>query len=352
MRHLLLLFCAIVSINASAQIPAYYSGIDFTKIEDALKNELAVLITTTDTTSIEYTSSFATDTWDALKQSDLDTGNSSNVLLVYGYNDTDAITQNDRTRHIDSSCHTSGCNGLWNREHVYPQSLSIPSMTTQFPGTGTDVHNLRACDGQANTARSNDIFAADTGPAKSLGNSRFYPGDEWIGDVARIIMYMYVRYKSECPAVTVGYGTTADSPFGDMPSVFLYWNVTDPPSQYEKNRNNIFQSIQGNRNPFIDNPYLATLIWRGPDALNTWGLVPTASSNITEEQLIMYPTVTSGKVYFKNSTAKDLSYIVYNSIGTLIEKGIAKKSIDLSNQTKGMYFIRLGDSKAHKVILR
>lgn len=339
-------------MNAMAQIPAYYSGIDFSKIEDSLKNELAVLITTTDSVSIEYTSSVVTDTWDAIKQSDLDSGITANVLLVYGYDDMDAITQNDRTRHVDSSCHTSGCNGLWNREHVYPQSLSNPSMTTQFPGTGTDIHNLRACDGQANTSRGNDIFAADTGPAKSLGNSRFYPGDEWIGDVARIIMYMYVRYKAECPALTVGYGNTTYAPFGDMPDVFLNWNAADPPSQYEKNRNNIFQSIQGNRNPFIDNPYLATLIWRGPNALNTWGLAPTVTRNIVKEEFVLYPSVTNGSVYIRNDRAKNLSYTVYNAMGTLIKKGETQESIDLSNQTKGLYFIRLGTGQVSKVVLQ
>jgi endonuclease I len=79
-------------------------------------------------------------------------------------------------------------------------------------------------------------------------------------------MYMYVRYPSQSIATTVGAGSTTYSV--DMPNVFLDWNAADPVSQYELNRNNILNTIQGNRNPFIDNPYLATVIWNGPTAQN------------------------------------------------------------------------------------
>jgi len=70
---------------------------------------------------------------------------------------------------------------------------------------------------------------------------------------------MYIRYPNQCLPNNVGVGSTSYSTFGDMPNVFLDWNAQDPVSQYELNRNNILQTIQGNRNPFIDNPYLATI---------------------------------------------------------------------------------------------
>ena len=37
--------------------------------------------------------------------------------------------------------------------------------------------------------------------------------------------------------------------------------------EFEETRNNAIAIVQGNRNPFIDNPYLATLIWNGPSRL-------------------------------------------------------------------------------------
>ena len=55
-----------------------------------------------------------------------------------------------------------------------------------------------------------------------------------------------------------------------MVDLLLTWNVQDPVNSYEQNRNDIIYNNQGNRNPFIDNPYLATLIWGGSTAQNFW----------------------------------------------------------------------------------
>ena len=63
-----------------------------------------------------------------------------------------------------------------------------------------------------------------------------------------------------------------------MPDIFLEWNEEDPVSPFEKTRNNVLQDIQGNRNPFIDNPYLATLIWGGPQAPDSWNIIGCSTS--------------------------------------------------------------------------
>jgi endonuclease I len=52
--------------------------------------------------------------------------------------------------------------------------------------------------------------------------------------------------------------------------MFLSWNIEDPVSAFEINRNNVIENAQGNRNPFIDNPYLVTLTWGGENAQNKW----------------------------------------------------------------------------------
>ncbi len=52
-----------------------------------------------------------------------------------------------------------------------------------------------------------------------------------------------------------------------MIDLFLEWNAEDPVSDFERQRNTYHDSqqtyAQGNRNPFIDNAYLATRIWGG-----------------------------------------------------------------------------------------
>jgi hypothetical protein len=76
-----------------AQIPAYYSSIDFSQSGIALKNQLATLITTH---MIRLSPMIKSGL--VLQVSDLDPTNSAKVLLAYGYNDADGNVFNDRTR--------------------------------------------------------------------------------------------------------------------------------------------------------------------------------------------------------------------------------------------------------------
>jgi endonuclease I len=345
-----LLFLLLLPFLCLAQIPAYYATIDFSQTGNNLKNQLTNLITNTHTTFLPYTATGTTDTWDALYQTDLNPNNSSNVLLFYGWDDTDGDYTNDYSRDKNLSCHTSSCSGLWQREHVFPRSLGTPNLG--FELAGSDAHNLRAIDTDRNGARSNRMFEASTSSVMSFitTSGNWYPGDEWRGDVARIIMYMYVRYPTQCAATSVGAGSTNYSV--DMPNVFLDWNAADPVSQYEINRNNILQNIQGNRNPFIDNPYLATIIWNGPTAPNPWGSLST--SNQSFSNISIYPTITKDIVHIINPFNHNYQYAVFNTLGQLIKTNNTTDIIDISSNSKGIYFIILqfeNQSKTFKVIL-
>ncbi|CAM2886656.1 endonuclease [Flavobacterium frigoris] len=245
-----------LSLLSFGQVPSYYNGTNINQTGNALKSSLATLISS-NTTILSYTPGV----WDALKQTDLDPTDPSKVLLIYGYNDTDSDITNDRTRSKDLN---GGNQGNWNREHVYAKSLGNPNLGTDGPGS--DAHHLRASDITLNSTRNNYPYGSGTGNSKLINGAYWYPGDEWKGDVARMVMYMYVRYGNQClpNAVTVGSQTFS----GDIPDILLQWNVEDPVSQIEINRNTILEGVQGNRNPFIDNPAFATTIWGGPQAEN------------------------------------------------------------------------------------
>jgi len=299
------LFFLLFSIISFAQIPTYYSSIDFTQTGNVLKTQLATLITTTHTNQLPYTSS-ATDVWDALQSGDLNPTNASQVLLIYGYNDIDAIYKNDRLDVVTNICSSTCPTGSWNREHCYALSLGTPALVTSSPGPGTDAHHIRASDVTFNSDRGNRLYTdgeGDAGPVSTF----WYPGDEWKGDIARMMMYMYVRYDTRCLATNVGSGLTTYNP--DMPDIFLEWNEEDPVSDFERNRNNVLQSIQGNRNPFIDNPYLATRIWGGPQAPDNWN---TLSCTMT--------TTWNGTTWNNGVPNKDIKAIIsdnYTSSGNL-----------------------------------
>jgi endonuclease I len=338
MKKLLLLlglpfFCA-------AQIPQYYNSVDFTLTGDALKTQLATLITNTHTTQLIYTP----DVWNALKQTDLDPTNPDNVLLIYGYDDNDSALNNDRTRSKDLSCHTSSCAGHWVREHVFARSLGNPNL--EFEGPGSDAHHLRAIDNSMNGSRSNRKFVDDSGNAHTLPNDQFYPGDEWKGDIARMIMYMYVRYGNQCQPAYIGIGDTNYSINGDMMNVFLEWNQEDPVSQYEINRNNILQNMQGNRNPFIDNPYLATKIWNGPQAQDNWDLLSVTAQEI--QNVFVYPTLTKGEINIANTQNHTYTYTVYNTLGQKVPFTATSTTVNIESNVAGLYFLTLNDGKAQK----
>lgn len=231
--------------------PSYYNGIDFTKTGNELKNQLATLITNTHTKNLNYSSELPA----VLRVSDADPEIQGNILLIYG-SESSGIHQRSRS-----------VNGTWNKEHVYAKSLGTPNLGESGPGS--DAHHLRPSDNTLNSNRGNLKFDDGAG-VKAYKTSRggWFPGDEWKGDVARMMMYMYVRYNTRCEATNIGMSPYTYS--SDFPDIFVKWNIEDPVSNFERQRNNVVAQEQGNRNPFIDNPYLATLIWHGPNAENTW----------------------------------------------------------------------------------
>lgn len=317
------------------QIPVYYDNVNLSLTGMALKAELSNKIIVTHTNELDYS-----DVWGVLQQTDLDPANSSNVLLLYGYNDGDGNPVTDRTR---NKFFNGGSVGDWNREHTYAQSLATPNMTTSSPNAGTDAHHLRASDVQQNGNRGNRLFAAGSGNAGNAG-SNWYPGDEWKGDVARMMMYMYLRYPSQCPPNDVGVGTsvTIDP---EMIELFLDWNAEDTVSTYETNRNNILEGIQGNRNPFIDNPYLATIIWNGTVAQDKWNMSTTINENDIENYFSIYPNPASEEANVTvNITAND-HLLIYSINGTLVKEYFNENKILVEGLAKGVYIFKLQNKR-------
>ena len=210
-----LLIFFLFSILSFSQIPSYYNDVNLELSGQNLLNELGDKVTETHITYLSYTPGV----WEALKQTDIDPANSSNVILVYGFNDNDNTSNTDRTRGVNDN---GGGASDWNREHVYPKSLGTPNLGTSGPGA--DAHHLRPSDVSRNSSRSNRKFADGSGNSGTTAQGHWYPGDEFKGDVARMIMYMYIRYGDRCLPNNVGIGT-AVSGDSNMIQLFLDWNA-------------------------------------------------------------------------------------------------------------------------------
>ncbi|MGL5928847.1 MAG: endonuclease I family protein [Dermatophilaceae bacterium] len=191
--------------------------------------------------------------WDALKDIDQDPGDSANVRTLYS-----GLSLSKTTNGGDPDD--------WNREHVWPQSRG--DFDTR-PGPGTDVHSLRPEDVTVNGARGNKDFDLG-GSAVSQCTGCLSDGDSFEppaavrGDVARMLFYMAVRYDGGdgFADLELDDGVGAPAPLlGDL-SVLLEWNAADPVDDVEMRRNDrIYDTWQGNRNPFVDHPEWAASIW-------------------------------------------------------------------------------------------
>ncbi|MDI3387716.1 endonuclease [Streptomyces sp. B-S-A8] len=193
--------------------------------------------------------------WDALKKTDEDPANTSNVILLYS----------GRSQSKDTN---GGDPDQWNREHVWAKSHGDFGTST---GPGTDVHHLRPTDVSVNGTRGNKDF--DNGgeelseaPGNFTDDDSYEPRDAVKGDVARMILYMAVRYDGDDgfadlePNDEVNNGS---APAIGRLSVLKQWHAEDPPDDFEKRRNQvIFDDIQHNRNPFIDHPEWVAEIWK------------------------------------------------------------------------------------------
>ena len=143
------------------------------------------------------------------------------------------------------------------------------------------------------------VFNGSTETTCLSTSSTFEPRDEVKGDIARIILYMDVRYEGgddEPNLVPIDGLTSYPNPQVGVLSTLLDWHTMDPPDAFEKRRNDIIYEWQGNRNPFIDYPEFVDYIYNN------------VSLNPVEVYNVQLPTPINGEESFI-VTANTLSIV-------------------------------------------
>ena len=210
-----------------------------------------------------------------------------------------------------------GGNAEWciDREHIWPKSAGFDGSGSDGSGGARgDLMHLWAGDSYVNSALHNNYYYGyvDTskdytngkdkwsytdgnlmgvsltlGEAKAANNEDivvFEPQDSDKGDIARAVFYMVARYNNiaggdgdgidsnnpnlELTNILESYSptgytsTTSETGKLGILSDLLEWNRIDPPDEYEIHRNNLlYKNYTNNRNPFIDYPKWADIIW-------------------------------------------------------------------------------------------
>lgn len=205
-----------------------------------------------------------------LQDADQDPNNSSNMVIFY--------TRDS----IGKTAAGSGTSMVWNREHVWCQSLSNGNWGESQGGT--DLLHLRPDYASTNSSRGNTPYGDlnksnpkyyDPVQKKVVNDSSkmlfgysngtwFEPLDCVKGDVARIIMYVWTTYTGWS-----GYSALNIRSVFQSYDTLLKWHTMDKPDALEGHRNDYVQSTkQKNRNPFVDHPELAWKVFSDAEGLS------------------------------------------------------------------------------------
>ena len=284
-RTLLFVLCSFLVLSMAAktvtpanELPTYYKDLQ-SKSGKSLFDAVHVVA------KEGYSSLGYSGLWTAYKTTDV----RDNGKIWDMYSDCSWTVGSDQCGSYKKEC------DCYNREHSIPKSWFGGSES----GPGCDIFHVVPTDGWVNNKRSNDAFgevssasysydgaklgsaksititggntiAGNTGASISCSGTVFEPRDEYKGDFARGYFGTMIKWAGDYQAFTTGNGSMIFSSsystgaFGLTKygvALLMKWHRQDPVSKKEIDRNNGIQQTQGNRNPFIDYPYLAEYIW-------------------------------------------------------------------------------------------
>ncbi|GLB61267.1 endonuclease I family protein [Cytobacillus sp. NCCP-133] len=145
---------------------------------------------------------------------------------------------------------------IFNTEHVVPQSW----FGGKEPMRG-DLHHLFACEPVCNSMRSNfpyydfksyvpEFQTENVRNGCGMAEDAKFEPEYGKGISARAVFYFSLRYKK-----VIKIEEKMDI------KLLLKWHEENPPALYEKHRNAAIHELQGNRNPFIDFPERAKIMF-------------------------------------------------------------------------------------------
>lgn len=167
--------------------------------------------------------------------------------------------------------------------HIYPTAFGMNSRRGNRPYGEVSQSNYTSGNGSkygtsvSSVSVENSVAGTFVEGSINMSTNVFEPADEYKGDIARSYFGTMVKWagewafnKAEEGRVIFDATIDADTHYGPENNygftnyglaLMLSWHRQDPVSQKEVDRNNGIQKTQGNRNPFIDYPYLAEYIW-------------------------------------------------------------------------------------------
>ena len=346
----LFLTLIITAVALNAQPQGYYNGTEGLT-GNALKTALHNIIKTDNHTSYSGL-------WSAYQQTD----KKPNGKVWDIYSDVPNGTPSYQYTFGSDQCGSyNGEGDCYNREHLWAQSW-----TNDDSKHKTDLHHVYPTDGYVNNRRGNYAFGEvnnaswtsqnggklGSNTVSGYNGTVFEPIDEYKGDIARALMYISVRYYQEDSGWSTSDMTNKSVIKDWAMTMLLRWHEEDPVDDKEINRNNAVYNIQRNRNPFVDYPDFALMIWDP-----TWDGVD--DQYLTSMLVNVWPNPTTSTVNIKGENLN--AVYMYNAMGQLVlivdlQNTDNQSVIDVSGFNSGIYFMNIisenGSSVLKKVVVQ
>lgn len=196
----------------------------------------------------------------------------------------------------------------YSREHTYCHSW-MPTNPAQDLPEYNDYHHLFPTNqNEANAIRSNyplgkvvgtptDVYLGAKFGLNAAGVMVYEPRDEHKGDAARAMMYEAICYNTvsgnnwHLPDVI-----SQSIPYGQDQYILKQWNFQDLPNSWEISRNDFIDSLQHNRNPFVDHPEYVCYINFSNMSYETLGCTANVQEQL-EASFILYPNPAQKEVF-------------------------------------------------------
>lgn len=149
----------------------------------------------------------------------------------------------------------------WSLDHIWPKAFGFRDNRRII----SDMHNIGLADLAYNARRGAGFFydrRLDFNEKETeIAPTRLFDPR---GFIARACLYMVVRYQglAKEPELVLDeqQHVIGEAHLSSLETL-LYWNRLARVTPTERKRNDIIAKLQGNRNPFVDRPEFADLIW-------------------------------------------------------------------------------------------
>ena len=236
----------------------------------------------------------------------------------------------------------------YSREHTYCHSW-MPTNPAQSLPEYSDYHHLFPSNlNNANILRSNNplgevinqtsSFLACKSGTNSNGQTVFEPRDEHKGDAARAILYQAICYNSIS-------GNNWALPTSQDQMILKQWHFQDPPDNWEIARNDFIDSLQGNRNPFIDSIDYVCFINFSNMTYDATACVPSSVEELLNKGFIIYPNPASEKLNLHVDATTISSYQIIDFLGRVVLssdiKNLKLVKANISSLNSGTYLVKV-----------